>query len=278
VPKPKPPQKVAKLTQTPTFMKENTWVNLSFFLIVSLLTSCQNEKCGKTHDLKDYYFPLPKTNSPLIYQYSSKKDTLLTKIFWRLERGKDNTIHFLQFDERWEPQQIAQEKLLPDGVIQEKIFFSQKDTLTGTLYFTKPRILYDNVFPFCANAKGGIYLYAIEWEEADKPEFQYTLYRNRRFWGDTILPIKPFEGEKLYYFIAKDLVDIHLKNQGYTQPEMTTKEFYQKGIGLVKYTKYVGEEQIMEYQLDTIYSAASFYKQKGINFEKWEQLIHSLLH
>jgi hypothetical protein len=278
VPNPNPCLKVDKLTQNPPNKKPYLLRILSLLTFLSLLLSCQNEQCTQSHNLKEYYFPIPDGKEAKVYQYSSTLDTLLTKIYWHVSRGEGDRILFLQFDERWQPRQIAQEKILPSGVLQEKIFFSQEDSLSARPSFYQPRILHSHVFPFCANAKGGIYLYALEWEEADKPEYQYALYRNRRFMGDTTLTIPTQPQENRVYFMVKDLLEIHLRDQGYSQPEMTTLEYYQKGIGLVQYTKYMGEEPLVEYQLDTIFNAESFYKTKGIIFEKWEEEITSLLH
>jgi hypothetical protein len=278
VPNPNPFLKVDKLTQSLANKKILFFRILPLLSLLSLLNSCDGEKCTQSHNLREYYFPMPDLVEAKVYEYTCTSDSLLTQIYWHVSKGEGDRIIFLQFDERWEIQQIAQEKILPSGILQEKIFFSQKDSLSARTFFHQPSILHAHVFPFCANAKGGIYLYALEWEEEDKPEYQYALYRNRRFMGDTTLTIPTQPQHNLVYFIVRDLLEIHLKDQGYSQPEITTLEYYQKGIGLVKYTKYIGEEPMVEYQLDTIYSAESFYTSKGINFEKWEKEITSLLH
>lgn len=182
----------------------------------------------------------------------------------------------VNFDDRRYPLQIGLEEIVPSGVIGRKLFFTTPDSSDQSLHFEPVEIVHGNLFPFCAGVRGGIYLYHVRWLDPKYPEYDYALYRNRRFMGDTSILYKN-DMINVKVFTSKDLIEIHQKDQGFTQPEMSGIEFYQKGIGLISYRKKISEEQTISYSLDTIIDAATFFNQNSINFVEWEKYLDALL-
>lgn len=243
-----------------------------------------NLSCGKNmecqhEDLSDYYLNYNEISTPKVYVYQSDSGAHLPNNYWYFaayEKNDKQSIVAVNFDDRKYPLQIGIETVLPSGIIGEKLYFTTLDSSDRSLYFEPVNIVQNNLFPFCAKAGGGVYLYHIEWLDPKYPAYDYALFRNRRFTGDStiLLKNKPIP---VKIFKARDLIEIHQENQGYTQPEMSGIEFYQKNVGLVGYKKKITEDQSISYSLDTIIEAETFFNQNSIKFVEWEKYLDSLL-
>ncbi len=255
------------------------YLRILIFACVIINFSCRQNTVCEHENLSDYYLNYNVISSPKVYIYQSDSTQNLPNNYWYFATHKNNdeqSLIAVNFDDRKYPLQIGLETLLPSGVIGKKLYFTTLDSTDLSLQFEPARIVQNNLFPFCARMKGGVYLYHIQWLDPKYPEYDYALYRNRRYFADSTI-VHRNKPINVKVFTTKDLIEIHQEDQGYSQPEMSGTEFYQKNIGLVSYNKKISETQTINYSLDTIIDAVTFFNQNSINFVEWEKYIDSLL-
>lgn len=246
------------------------------FLVLSFL-SCSSDHCQKGENLKTFYYPPENLKHPKIYQFSSHDNPNLPYNYWWIKsltsRNKKYMIS-INFDQRFIPLQIGIEEITESGALMDQLAFVETDSISQKLHLNPVKIIYDNLFPFCAEKQSGVFLYSIEWQNKDRHPYTYTLIRNRRYVKDTVIQ-KNNSDIPAKIFSVNDEIEIFEEGQGYAQPRIRGFEIYAEGKGLVQYMKAFDSSTILNYELDTIFDAGSFIRENGINFVEWEKVLDS---
>ena len=172
---------------------------LSFYFFLSWALWFGSLGCsssGNKKNIRDYYFPLKKMKTGLVYEYQPVSGDL-SPVYWyyRTIVNPDGVFFigtYYEYD--LVPLQFVREEMVGNGMLLEEIFLYNRDS-TGKQQPVPVEILAGNVFPFELSGPEGIFLYKIRWSPPDDPEATTTLVKNRRYLGDTTIVFegRPYE-------------------------------------------------------------------------------------
>ncbi len=217
----------------------------SFFL-VQLLTGCN----GKT-DIRDFYFPLKKLETPKVYEYRAVESDSLPPLY-RYYRTivSDEKIYFTEntYDGNLNVTQFSREERLADGmVLRDKIIYFPAPG--GKSMVIKTKIEAAAMFPFVVTDSNGVFVYNIAFDNPTDTS-SMRLIRNRRFIKKTNYV---WEG-KTYNAVEFDIkVADEYEKQGTLRLDSHIREIYAEGIGLVETRQTYAGYPPVSYRLKAIY-------------------------
>lgn len=203
------------------------YIILIAVLGVYLVNSCQLER---KINIVSYYLPLNDLKEGLVYEYQSTNDNF-PPYYWyfrTIKQGNSTFLTGMNYNHTFTPQQFIRETSVSNGMLLEEAYIYELDTLDKQIKL-RMEITAGNVFPFQVQDSLGVFLYNISWENA-ADSVKTTIIRNRRYTGKTTTE---FQG-KTYdavTFSVRELIED--EREGTLKLELTGKEIYAKGIGLV---------------------------------------------
>ena len=227
---------------------------LPFCGLLSLL-ACSNEQVDGPY--KAYYFPYEELTEGLIYEYSAVNGDSLSTEYWfykSIENEEGWHLTGTYYDAYYQVRQFFREDMHPSGSIMADYFLYQPDS-NGTNQRFEAELKAPNGFPFELKDTNSILLFDLQWTFSENPVHRISLTRNRQYRERQSFS---FQGERLpaVIFDLRERVDD--EREGHLVKEYTGTEIYAKGIGLVYYRKDLDQNIVMEYQLNDIYSMATF--------------------
>ncbi len=215
------------------------WTLLVGF-IFSLLASCSGD--GR-RDIRDYYFPVQKLTSGLVYAYASEANDTTDRRYWYYRTFVRDSGIFLagtQYDRTFQINQIVREKIVESGSVARNAFLYEPDSISGKSIPIPATIESPDLFPFQVRDSLGVFLYKLQYHPLSDTTATIYLIRNRRYLGDG--PEFELNGKK-YPTIRFGLQEaIGHSKDGAAEIEGRGEEWYAKGLGLVYYEKSFGKE------------------------------------
>jgi hypothetical protein len=215
------------------------WTLLVGF-VFSLLASCSSD--GR-RDIRDYYFPVQKLTSGLVYAYASEANDTTDRRYWYYRTFVRDSGIFLagtQYDRTFQINQIVREKIVESGSVARDAFLYEPDSITGKSIPIPAAIESPDLFPFQVRDSLGVFLYKLQYHPLSDTTATIYLIRNRRYLGDG--PEFELNGKK-YPTIRFGLQEaIGHSKDGAAEIEGRGEEWYAKGLGLVYYEKSFGKE------------------------------------
>ncbi len=234
----------------------------SAILVAYCSTSCQ---LSSNIDIQNYYLPLSELKDGLVYEYQSINGEF-PPYYWyfrTIEQGNSTFLTGMNYNYRFMPQQFIRETKVSNGMLLEEAYIYEMDTSEKQIKVPLD-IVAGNVFPFQVQDSLGIFLYNVNWQSA-LDGIQTTIIRNRQYKGKTTFEFKGKEYPAIT-FSVKELIED--EREGVLKLELTGKEIYVKGIGLVYTEKQMLNGDFQQvYQLKDRYSMQvleSKFKESGV--------------
>ncbi|NBC07687.1 MAG: hypothetical protein GVY26_10890 [Bacteroidetes bacterium] len=231
---------------------------VGFLIGLSCLTSCQN---SGQQDIRDYYYPMRLLEDGLVYEYRSPTIDSLTPAYWyHRSLIQDDGVYLTStyYEHKLEPLQLVKEEMVSNGMLIEDLFLYAPSDSTGLQDRIQVEVLQGAAFPFVVSDSSGVFLNKIRWSPPQDSGATYTIIKNRRYLGDTLVNVLGEEREAVV-FQVDELLE-HDKN-GVFEKRYGGQEVYAKGIGLVYYNKTVDEQMSWDYALAGRYPMDSLEQQ-----------------
>lgn len=215
-----------------------------FVLVIAIFISCNAD----TKDIRDYYFPLKKLTSGLVYEYHSVNTDTLAPDYWYYRSIETDSAMYLtstHYDPATlTPTQLLREEKVSNGMLVNALYLFENDT-TDKQRQIEAEIIAGSIFPFEVRDSGGIFLFKTTWQSPAQ-QATYTLIKNRRYIGDTTFVFKdqPYDA---VVFQVKELME--QRQEGVFEQQYSSVEWYAKGLGLVYYKKDISPAFVLEYRL-----------------------------
>lgn len=221
--------------------------------------------------IEPYYFPLDDLEDGLVYEYRHPQFDTVPPFYnyFRIIKKKDTTskrrkvltyLVGMQYNYRFEPQQLTVEERISNGMLLTQSTVYQTDS-TGKQQSMPMKIEVGSAFPFEVRDSGGVFVYNVKWHDAvDSSKFT-RLIRNRSFAGE----MDYMFNDKRYAAIQLNVDEkVESYDEGFVEHRFGGHEIYAKDIGLVYYRKNVTPDLILEYELVDRYPMSELEKK----FEK----------
>ena len=236
------------------FLKRNPMKRLATYSVALLgllagqfcLTSCQNTD---QRDIRDFYYPMRSLEDGTVYEYRSPTIDSLTPAYWYHRSFiQDEGVYLTStyYEHKLEPLQLVKEEMVSNGMLVQDVFLYAPSDSTGRQDRIEVEVLQGAAFPFSVSDSSGVFLYKVRWSPPQDSGAIYTVTKNRRYTGDTIVNIFGKEREAVV-FQVKELLEYD-KN-GVFEKQYGGQEVYAWGIGLVYYSKTVDEQMSWDYAL-----------------------------
>lgn len=219
---------------------------LGIWLVLFSLTSCQG---GGAQDIRDYYYPLRALEEGVVYEYRSPAIDSLTPAYWYHRSFiQDNGVYLTStyYEHELEPLQLVKEEVVSNGMLVKDVYLYEPSDNTGRQERIKVSVLQGAAFPFAVSDSSGVFLYKVRWAPPQDSGATYTVIKNRRYTGDTLVNVMGEEREAVV-FQVKELLEYD-KN-GVFEKQYDGQEVYAKGLGLVYYSKTVDDQMSWDYAL-----------------------------
>ena len=224
-----------------TMYKKNLGALFSLCLFAFLLTNCGLDKTPSKRNIKDFYFPLEKIGEKgIVYAYDAQnvgKGVKNTE-YWHIQSIKTDSGHFVKstyYDPSLTRGITTLERVVESGVLLEEMYFSERDTITGTPVPVKATIVAGNSFPFLVTDSVGLFLYSVKYHPLNSPESWNYLIRNKRYYGNG--HFFDFKNNKLQTILFKSKEAAGNDGVGAAELEGRSEQHYAKNLGLVSYEK-----------------------------------------
>lgn len=229
-------------------MKMTSWQQIVFPVALVLLFEASG--CDPiSKDIRAYYFPVKQLTEGQVYEYRSLEpgsDRIATYWYYRSFILPDSAIlTATYYEDRFEPLQFSREEIIHNGVLQNQLTLYEPDS-SGRSVSVSVDIQSPNLFPFKVKENGGIFLYRASWQMPSEQGAKTTLIKNRRYVGDTTIQVF---GKKYacVVFEVKEMVEHYL--DGYIEYPYEGREYYAKGVGLVRFDKSFDSKNSISYGL-----------------------------
>ncbi len=262
----KAPDEQYQTTDLLFFLKRNPMKRLTTYSValwgillgLSCLTSCQN---SGQRDIRDYYYPMRSLEDGLVYEYRSPAIDSLTPAYWYHRSFiQDDGVYLTStyYEHQLEPLQLVKEEMVSNGMLVQNLFLYAPSDSTGRQNRIEVQVLQGAAFPFLLSDSSGVFLYKVRWSPPQDNGATYTIIKNRRYTGDTLVNVLGKE-RKAVVFQVDELLEYD-KN-GVLEKQYGGQEVYAKGIGLVYYSKTVDDRMRWDYALTSRYPMDSLEQQ-----------------
>jgi hypothetical protein len=228
------------------------------FAVFLLLSGCSNER-----DIHDYYYPLNKLRTGLVYEYSTINNGAEgpSEYWYYRTFARDSGVFLAStyYDYRYQIGQIIREKITPSGALARNYFLYETDSLTGHSTQTAATIESASLFPFEVRDSLGVFLFSLKYHPPGDSATTIALVRNRRFLGNG--PDFVLDGKS--YSTIRFRVREAIANEQEGAAEITGigEEHYAKDIGLVYSSKtYSNGKFTMQSRLKSTMTMGDFEK------------------
>ena len=221
--------------------------------------------CGDSIDLEPYYFPAAELEEGLVYEYRSPDpvDSLIPPFYRYFRTVRTDSALYLasqDYDPYFQPSVFAHERLVPSGVLLEKMFLYETDT-AGITQRVNAQILHENVFPFrTSREQPGVLVWEARWNPPAEVPTTMTLLRNRQYLRDTVVQV---DGQPTDAVVFNVIERIDQEQVGHFEQEYRGIEVYAEGVGLVYYRKDISDDFKVEYALAERYPMAELERRAG---------------
>jgi hypothetical protein len=231
--------------------KRNPMKRLATYSVVLLsvwvgLTSCQNRS---QRDIRDFYYPLRSLQNGLVYEYRSPAIDSLTPAYWyhrSLIQDEGVYLTSTYYEHELEPLQLVKEEVVSNGMLVKDAFLYEAGDSSGRQPRIDLEVLQGAAFPFVVSDSSGVFLYKVRWSPPQDSGATYTVIKNRRYMGDTLVNVLGEEREAVVFQLKELLA--YDKN-GVFEKQYGGQEIYAEGLGLVYYSKTVDDRMSWDYAL-----------------------------
>jgi hypothetical protein len=228
-----------------------------FLLLLAGIIACKKDGYKS---IETFYYPYKDLEEGKVYIYKSLNAFSPPFDFWFFKSFKQNDTWYLtaqHYDINFNVDQFQLQEMLRTGAYSDSYTLYQIDS-SGRSIKMQANVEYGNVFPFKVKDSLGVFLFKISWDDPYKESKSTTLVRNRRYLQDTLLSFGDMQRNGIVFHVAEVA---EFDEEGILEVEMSGKEIYLQGVGLVYLKKQINPEISLEYQLDTIVDMDYFLRE-----------------
>jgi hypothetical protein len=227
-------------------------------LFYFFLTCVALSACGKTTQIRDYYFPLRALQAePKVYAYKFSTVDTSFNMYWYYQTIQQNdSVWFVGtlYDQNYEQTQMTKELLQPDGMLLKDLIIHRTD-IQGKLQTLQTRVRGGAVFPFEVTDSLGVFVNVIQFSEPNGRET--TLTRNRRFIRKADYDFKGEKRKAVLFRMTEEQAEQDPQKGGF-QHIFQVDEVYVENFGLVYSKRHITPTSFLECKLEEVYSMAAF--------------------